>query len=195
MSSKVLCYTNQSDGSLDICISCGSCELPESQSGWPGRDFTDEPVPAPALGRDTFHQTPLLAAPALGTLTGQDCSSVSCPAEPRAVSSHPNLSCCSSPGAGRAARGRGRAGPSGSIGSSSLGPGGHGPVQQQAQAAAQPAQPGDRCPHIGDPDSWAMHWPGTALPSFLCSGDSPRLPPCLQTLDGTRASRRLCGLL
>ncbi|KAI1243700.1 hypothetical protein IHE44_0001343 [Lamprotornis superbus] len=49
---------------------------------------------------------------------------------------------------GWAARGRGHTGNTGSISSSSLSPGGHGPVQQQEEAPAQPAQSGDRCPHI-----------------------------------------------
>ncbi|KAM4906530.1 protein scribble homolog isoform 15-T16 [Sylvia borin] len=61
------------------------------------------------------------------------------------------VSChCSSPGAGWAARGGGHTGNTGSISTSPLSPGGHGPVQQQAEAPAQPAQFGDRCPHIGD---------------------------------------------
>lgn len=85
--------------------------------------------------------------------TGKDFFSGSSLTSPCAFSSDLTVSChCSSPGAGRAARGGGGGytGNTGSISTSPLSPGGHGPVQQQAEAPAQPAQFGDRCPHIGD---------------------------------------------
>lgn len=146
--------------------------LPESRHGLDGRGLFRPPSPTHALSRNTFHQAGLLRATApLGSLC------LILHREVFLLRVFPDLtqgfvfrsstSCrCSSPGAGWAARG-GHTGNRGSISSSSLSPGGHGPVQQQAEAPAQPAQPGDRCPHIGDPphlgNGLAWHSPSGAL--------------------------------
>lgn len=169
--------------SLDICInsaSCASCVLQESQCGLAGKGLFRPPSATPALKQGhppsdwvaVSHSSPgslCLTSTSQGRISPQGFPDLA-----QGFVLTPNPCCrCRSPGAGRAARGGGGGGPGsrGSIGSSSLSPGGHSPVQQQEEAPAQPAQPGDCCPHIGDPGRWTgLAQPGTGLAWHSPSG-------------------------